>query len=168
MIFGGKFLQSAREGHAFAVAEGMRGFGPTIYAELMSYGRDPWIFQSSIAERLGCSVRTVQRWLHAFREAGLLQCWRGKKRETPPGASGPIRCGFSHRALTQWHHAKGAFLRAVEALKKKRADRALARLQRPQQRNREFVALVREMQARGCTAAEIDAALAERFPPPPE
>ena len=166
MILGGKFKDAAREAYEFARAEGMRGFGPLIHAELTSYGRDPWIFQSSIAERLGCSVRTVQRWLYAFRAAGLLQCWRGKPKETPPGASGPIRCGFSHRALTAWHAAGSAFRRAVENIKAKREARILARAARPRERNRAFVELVKEMQARGCTAAEIDAALAERFPPP--
>jgi hypothetical protein len=168
MIFGGQFKHQAREAYAFAVGEGMRGFGPIIYAELTSYGRDPWIFQSSIAERLGCSVRTVQRWLYAFRAAGLLECWRGKKKEIPPGASGPIRCGFSHRALTAWHAAGSAFRAAVERIKAKREARILARAGRSQARNREFVELVKGMQARGCSAAEIDAALLERFPGPPE
>jgi RNase P protein component len=168
MILGGKFKESGREGYAFAVAEGFRGFGPAIYAELMSYGRDPWIFQSSIAERLGCSVRTVQRWLAAFRALGLLECWRGKKKEIPPGASGPIRCGFSHRSLTAWHAAGSAFRAAVERIKAKREARILARAARPQARNREFVRIVREMQGRGCTPEEIDAALRERFPDPPE
>lgn len=153
MIFGGRFRDAAREAHAFAVAEGMRGFGPVIYAELTSYGRDPWIFQSSIAERLGCSVRTVQRWLHAFREAGLLQCFRGKKREVPPGASGPIRCGFSHRVLTAWHAAKSAFRNAVEEIKARRSARLKARSARAK--------------GQGMTAEEIDHAVQQRYGPGP-
>jgi hypothetical protein len=153
MILGGKFQQSGREGYAFAVAEGFRGFGPMIYAELMSYGRDPWIFQSSIAERLGCSVRTVQRWLHAFRELGLLQCWRGKKREVPPGASGPIRCGFSHRALTAWHAAGSAFRAAVENIKARRAQRLKGRAARARGQN--------------MTPEQIEAEMLKRYGPGP-
>lgn len=153
MIFGGRFRDAAREAYAFAVAEGFRGFGPLVYAELTSYGRDPWIFQSSIAERLGCSVRTVQRWLAAFRAAGLLQCWRGKKSEVPPGAKGPIRCGFSHRALTAWHATGAAFRRAVESIKARREQRLKARSGRAR--------------GQGMTAAEIDAEMAKRYGPGP-
>jgi Homeodomain-like domain len=144
MIFGGKFRESGRQGYAFAVAEGFRGFGPAVYGELMSYGRDPWVFQGSIATALGCSVRTVQRWLAAFRELGLLECWRGKKGETPPGASGPIKCGWSHRSLTAWHHAGEAFRRAVAAKAAKRAERLEARRNGP-------------ARFQGMTAEEIDA-----------
>lgn len=153
MILGGKFQQSGREGYAFAVAEGFRGNGPAIYAELMSYGRDPWIFQSSLAERLGCSVRTIQRWLHRFREAGLLQCWRGKPREVPPGASGPIRCGFSHRALTAWHAAGAAFRKAVESIKARREQRLKGRSERAR--------------GKGMSADEIEREMHKRYGPGP-
>jgi RNase P protein component len=170
MIFGGKFRQSGREGYAFAVAEGFRGFGPAIYGELMSYGRDPWIFQSSIARNLGCSVRTVQRWLATFRALGLLECWRAKPREIPPGLKHPLWCGFSHRSMTAWHAAGAAFRAAVERIQAKREARILARAGTRNARNRAFVAIVKEMQAAGATPAEIDAELSRRFPStgPPE
>lgn len=166
MIFGGKFGHSGREGYAFAVAEGFRGFGPAIYGELMSYGRDPWIFQSSIAQNLGCSVRTVQRWLAAFRALGLLECWRAKPKEVPPGLKHPLWCGFSHRSMTAWHAAGSAFRRAVDAIKAKREARILARQDSRNARNRAFVAIVKEMQARDASPAEIEAELLRRFPPP--
>ena len=153
MIFGGAFKHQAREGYAFAVAEGMRGFGPAIYGELMSWGKNPRIFQSNIAERVGCSVRTVQRWLAQFRELGLLQCWRGKRREVPPGASGPIRCGFSNRAMTAWHAAGAAFRRAVENIQARREQRLKDRAAR----------------ARGqrMTAEQIEAEMLKRYGPGP-
>lgn len=153
MIFGGAFKQQAREGYAFAVAEGMRGFGPAIYGELMSWGKNPWIFQSNIAERVGCKVRTVQRWLHEFRERGLLQCWRGKRREVPPGAKGPIRCGFSNRAMTAWHAAGAAFRKMVENIKARREQRLKDRQARAR--------------GRRMTAEEIEAEMLRRYGPGP-
>lgn len=152
-VFGGRFKDAAKEGYAFALAEGFRGFGPAIYAELMSYGKNPWVYQSSMAESIGCSVRTVQRWLRAFREKGLLQCWRGKKGEVPPGASGPIRCGFSNRAMTAWHAAGTAFRAMVENVKARREQRLKARAAR----------------ARGqkMSAEQIEAKMIERYGPGP-
>lgn len=144
MIFGGAFKRQAREGYAFAVSEGFRGFGPLVYAELMSWGKDAWIFQSTIARKLGCSVRTVQRWLHAFRDSGLLRCWRGKKREIPPGVAHPVTCGFSHRVLTQWAAVGSRFRELREQLAAERARKADERRKR----------------YRPYTAAEIDAELA--------
>ena len=153
MIFGGHFKQSGREGYAFAAAEGFRGFGPAIYGELMSYGRDPWVFQSTIAEAVNCSLRTVARWLQRFREAGLLECWRGGKREIPPGAKAPLKCGWSHRSLTQWHAAGAAFRRAVENIKVRRAERLAARLARAK--------------GKKMSAEQIDAEMFKRYGPGP-
>ena len=128
ILFGGSFQRAAKEGYAFAVGEGFRGFGPLVYAELMSWGKDAWLFQSTIARKLGCSVRTVQRWLHEFRELGLLKCFRGKKGEVPPGVKSPISCGFSHRVLTAWHAAGSRFRELCEEIRLKReAKRAVRR-----------------------------------------
>ena len=152
-LFGGLFQRQAKEGYAFAVAEGFRGFGPLIYAELMSYGRDAWIFQSSIAQKLGCSVRTVQRWLRIFRDSGLLRCWRSKKREKPPGLAHAVTCGFSHRVLTQWAAVGQRFRELREQLAAERARRADERRKR----------------YRPYSAAELDAELARTAgPEPPE
>ncbi len=63
MLFGGPFQSEAKKAYALAVAEGWRGKGPTVYAELVSHGKDPWLFQSSIAQAVGCAVRTwPARW----------------------------------------------------------------------------------------------------------
>lgn len=172
MIFGGPFKLEARKAYAHAVGEGFGGFGPAIYAELFSHGRDPWVFQESIAEALGCSVRTVQRHLRKFREAGWLECWRAKKREIPPGLKKRLPCGWSHRSLTAWHHIGAAFQAACERIAAKRAKRKLAIEASRSARNRAFVEIVRELQALGLTGAELDAELAaqlaRRFPGPPE
>ena len=131
ILFGGRFQQQAKEGYAFAVSEGFRGFGPLVYAELMSWGKDAWLFQSTIARKLGCSVRTVQRWLHAFRESGLLKCFRSKKGEIPPKAQSPISCGFSHRVMTAWHCAGSRFREVCEEIRVKREKRKQERHRRP-------------------------------------
>lgn len=150
MIFGGAFKREAREGYAYAVSEGFRGFGPLVYAELMSWGKDAWLFQSTIARKLGCSVRTVQRWLHEFREIGLLRCFRGKKGEIPPGVKAPISCGFSHRVLTAWHAAGSRFRELCEEIKAKREARRVAR-----------------SRCQGMSAEQIDRELLRRFGPAP-
>lgn len=121
MLFGGPFQSEAKKAYALAVAEGWRGKGPTVYAELVSHGKNPWLFQSSIARVVGCTVRTVQRWLRRMRDEGLLQCWRGKKNEVPPKANGPISCGFSNRAVTAWNAIGERFDELRAELKAKRA-----------------------------------------------
>jgi hypothetical protein len=150
VILGGAFKEQGRQGYAFAVSEGFRGFGPAVYAELMSWGKNPWLFQSSMAKRLGCSVRTVQRWLARYRDAGLLQCFRSKKNETPPGAKGPVSCGFSNRVLTAWRAAGARFDELVSELRERRARR-------------------KALKARGqsMTAEQIDRELVRRYGPDP-
>lgn len=150
ILFGGPFQRQAKEGYAFAVSEGFRGFGPLVYAELMSWGKDPWLWQSTIAAKLGCSVRTVQRWLHAFRELGLLKCYRGKKGEIPPGAKKPITPGFSHRVLTAWHAAGARFRELCEEIRLKREAKRLSR-----------------SRGQGMSAEQIDRELLRRFGPAP-
>jgi len=149
-VFGGAFQREAKEGYAFAVSEGFRGFGPLVYAELMSWGKDAWLFQSTIARKLGCSVRTVQRWLHEFREIGLLRCFRAKKGEVPPGVKHPISCGFSHRVLTAWHSAGSRFRELCEEIKAKREARRVAR-----------------SRCQGMSAEQIDRELHRRYGPAP-
>lgn len=146
-LFGGPYKRQAVEAHATGVAEGWKGFGPAIYGELMSWGRNPWLFQANIARRVGCCVRTVQRWLAFFRDEGLLRCWRGSNRETPPGARGPVTCGFSNRALTAWHAVGERFRELVAQYKAERARKADERKAR---------------RARRWTADEIDAELERR------
>jgi hypothetical protein len=60
---------------------------------------DSWEFARKISERLGFSVRTFQRAMARGKSLGLVRTFRGKKRETPPGADGPIPCGWCHRLV---------------------------------------------------------------------
>lgn len=150
MIFGGPFLTEARKGHALAVDEGWRGYGPMIYAELVSHGKDPWLFQSSIAKAVGCCVRTVQRWLRFFRDEGLLQCFRAKKGEVPKGRQHPVSCGWSHRVLTAWHAIGARFDALREELRQKAAAKAAAR---------------NPARYRGISAEQLDRELAKRYGP---
>ncbi len=150
MIFGGPFQSEAKKAYALAVAEGWRGKGPTVYAELVSHGKDPWLFQSSIAAAVGCTVRTVQRWLRRMREEGLLQCFRAKKGEVPKGRQHPVSCGWSHRVLTAWHAIGSRF----EALRAELAAKHAAK-----------VAARSPARYRGISAEQLDRELAKRYGP---
>lgn len=152
MLFGGPFQSEAKKAYALAVAEGWRGKGPTVYAELVSHGKDPWLFQSSIAQAVGCAVRTVQRWLKRMRDEGLLQCFRNKKGEIPKGAKKPVSCGWSHRVLTAWEAVGKRFDELRAQLAQKRADKLAAR----------------NAGRRRYTAAELDRELAKRYGNGPE
>jgi hypothetical protein len=153
-LFGGPFQSEAKKAYALAVAEGWRGKGPTVYAELVSHGRDPWLFQSSIAQAVGCAVRTVQRWLKRMRDEGLIQTFRAKKGEIPKGREHPVSCGWSHRVLTAWHAIGPKFAELREQLRQKHAAKVAAR----------------NAGRRRYTADEIDRELVKRYgkPPPPE
>jgi hypothetical protein len=151
-LFGGPFQSEAKKAYALAVADGWRGKGPTVYAELVSHGKNPWLWQSTIAAAVGCTVRTVQRWLKRMREEGLLQCWRAKKNEIPPGAKGPITPGYSNRAVTLWHAIGTRFTELRAELAAKAAAKAAKR----------------RAGYRRYTAEEIERELAKRGKPPPD
>jgi hypothetical protein len=148
----GPFKAEAQKAYALAIAEGWRGKGPAVYAELVSHGKDPWLFQSSIAAAHGCVVRTVQRWLRRLRDEGLLQCFRAKKNEIPKGREHPVSCGWSHRVLTVWHTIGPRFAELREQLRQKRAEKQAAR----------------NAGRRRYTADEIDRELAKRYGGKPE
>lgn len=61
--------------------------------------KDNWAFARTFAERCGFSVRTFQRSIAQGKSLGLVLTFRGKKREVPPGAEGPIVCGWCHRIV---------------------------------------------------------------------
>ncbi len=152
MLFGGPFQSEAKKAYALAVAEGWRGKGPVVYAELVSHGKDPWLFQSSIAAAVGCAVRTVQRWLRRMRDEGLLQTFRCKKNEIPKGRTKPITCGWSHRVLTAWEAIGKRFDALREKLRQKRADKAAER----------------NAGRRRYTADELERELVRRYGPEPD
>jgi hypothetical protein len=152
MLFGGPFQSEAKKAYALAVAEGWRGKGPVVYAELVSHGKDPWLFQSSIGAAVGCHVRTVQRWLRRMRDEGLLLTFRNKKGEIPKGMKKPVSCGWSHRVLTAWQAVGTRFEELRAQLAAKRAEKLAAR----------------NAGRRRYTASELDRELAKRYGDKPE
>jgi DNA-binding transcriptional MocR family regulator len=137
------------------------------------------MFRRNLAEKLGCSVRTVQRALTQARAEGLIGVHRAKKTEVPPGCSAPVSCGWSHRYTVGWGKANEAVKQAVDAAKARWIVRhsmppkppaapalAIGRSTMDQRPRSEF-------SGRRMTAAEIDRELArldaERLnKPPPE
>lgn len=85
-----------------------------VIGQLGSF-RDAWVFRRRLAAAVGCSVRTVQRAITQAKELGLIGVARGKKTETPQGASGPVECGWSHRWVIGWGKAGTAVETAVAA-----------------------------------------------------
>lgn len=155
MLFtGGQFKQYGPQGYAYGTGQGWRGYGPAIYGEFLTYGKDAWVFQRTIAAAVGCGVRCVQRWLRRFREEGLVQCWRAKKGENPPNAR--VKNGFwhgwSHRVFTALNVATSHFKARCEEIAAKLAERAAKR----------------RAGYRRYTAEEIDRELEKRGKPPPD
>lgn len=100
----------------------------TVVAFVASF-RDCWAFRRQIARVVGLSVRTVQRALTQAQDLGLIRCARAKLGETPPGARGPVTCGFSHRWTIGWgiagKKAKEKILAAVERARMRRVLRVV-------------------------------------------
>jgi hypothetical protein len=67
-----------------------------VVGQIASF-KDGWVFRSRLADAVGVCVRTVQRGITQARELGMMRTARSKPRERPPGAGGPLVCGFSHR-----------------------------------------------------------------------
>lgn len=106
--------------------------------------RDGWIFRKTIARKLGCSVRTVQRAITQAKSEGLLKAWRAKKNETPdaiiekecrqcgarPGKKCEhkvLTCGWSHRSTVGWGIAGKAVKDAIAAARARWLLRAAAK-----------------------------------------
>jgi|WetSurMetagenome_2_1015567.scaffolds.fasta_scaffold570715_1 DNA-binding transcriptional regulator LsrR (DeoR family) len=115
--------------------------------------RDCWVFQRQIADRLGCSVRTVQRALRQARDLGLIECHRAHKNENAPGLQKPIPCGWSHRWVIGWGLVGEAVSRAIN----------LARLNRMAPKAFRAPKRTREPVPKRWTASEIEEALRRRY-----
>jgi DNA-binding transcriptional MocR family regulator len=80
--------------------------------------KECWAFRKKLADKVGCSVRTVQRALTQARSEGLIGLARAKKTEVPPNwEHGPVTCGWSHRWVIGWGKAGEAARDAVHAAK---------------------------------------------------
>lgn len=126
--------------------------------------KDGWAFRSTLAGRVGCSVRTVGRALEQAKREGLVGVARAKKGERPVGPNGeklaPLHCGWSHRWTIGWGRAGAAVKLAIDTAKAKFMARASVKGK---------VLPERKRPARTWTAEEIEAELARRESrPPPE
>lgn len=143
--------------------------------------RDCWSFRRTLADKVGCSVRTVARALKQGKELGLIDVHRAKKNEVPSGAEGPIPCGWSHRYTVGWGKIGKMVQQAIELARAtrivKQAARAAARESKsgPARESPKASTAARprtEYQRRGWTAQQLDAELAllerERLNKPPD
>ena len=127
--------------------------------------KDCWAFRKTIAKKIGCSVRTVQRGLTQAKELGLIKTFRAKKGEVPPGRKEPLKCGWSHRVVVGWGQAGEAVKQAVDAARARWIVKAATPRVSPPSRGGvdskpRGVAARPEYQRRTWTSAELDAELA--------
>jgi hypothetical protein len=135
---------------------GMTATRALVVGHIASH-RDCWAFRRRIAERIGCSVRTVQRAITQALSLGLVGVARAKKTEVPPGLDRPVECGWSHRWTIGWGRAGAAVKHAIETARAKWMVRVAARTttkpaDSPKRRE--------ARPARTWTADELDAELA--------
>lgn len=136
-----------------AVTSGMTPLRGLVVGCVASY-RDCWMFQSRIAQMLGCSVRTVQRALRQARDLGLIRCHRSKRNERAPGLGEVVPCGWSHRWAVGWGMGTQAAALAVQVARVTRLVPGMFRRRRRPSPP--------EAVARRWTAEEIDDELARR------
>lgn len=104
---------TARVAEARAREAGLSALRAGIIGDIASF-KDGWVFRSKLAAENDCSVRTVQRAITQAKNEGLIGVARAKENEVPPGAAGPIPCGWSHR-WTVGRELAGDELRAAIA-----------------------------------------------------
>jgi hypothetical protein len=141
--------------------------------------RDCWAFRRTIAAKVGCSVRTVQRAITQAKAEGLLKTWRCKKTEKPPAYGTIVPCGWSHRVIIGWGLAGHAIKGAIAAARASFLVRSVARTEKRAERRGDVQTLPRgargsyvfrrgDKPRRTWTADELAAELAEldrRKPP---
>ena len=137
----------ARAAYERARSSGLTVIRSLVIGTIASF-RDGYLFRSTIAGHIGCSVRTVQRAITEAKEGGLIGVARAKKGEIPPGMSTPLACGWSHRWTIGWGQAYEAAVAAVAQTRLARMVKAAVKGTPSQERTR-----------RRWTAEEIDAQL---------
>jgi DNA-binding transcriptional MocR family regulator len=162
----------ARAAYARAREAGLSLARAMVIGAVASF-RDCWMFRRKLAEKLGLSVRTVQRALTQGEAEGLIGKARAKQGEKPPNMPEAIPCGWSHRWTIGWGQAGKLVQSAVAAAK----ARWLIRQVKPVQLPKRPSALDPERparqktpyQRREWTAEQLDAELAklEREHKPP-
>lgn len=124
VLWPGPYASEAHAAFRRATEAGMTTTRSLVVGCVASF-RDCWAFQSKIAARLSCSVRTVQRALRQARELGLIECHRSKRNEKAPGLDTVVPCGWSHRWAIGWGLAKEAAAAAVNVARAMRLVPAL-------------------------------------------
>jgi len=114
----GPHAAEARAAYGRARLAGLRPLHALVIGCIASF-KDAWAFRHTIAAKVGCSVRTVQRAMNAARALGLIQVWRAKKGEVPKGLREPLKCGWSHRITVGFGLAAAAVQAAVAAARVK-------------------------------------------------
>jgi transposase len=149
----------ADQASRWARDDGASAFGQQIAGHYASF-TDAWAFQASIAEAVGCCVRTVQRWIRRFKDRGALKVWPARPGEILPGRTKPFRCWASHRA---WQFG----VAAVERTKVGNLVKDVTKAKKPRAEQRKGTsAELAELQAQNptlSTAELLEAALA-RYP----
>jgi hypothetical protein len=148
----------AVSGYQRARSSGLSPARALAFAQIASF-RDGWVFRTTIAKRIGASVRTVGRAIRQAKDLGLLGTARAKPNEVPPGMSKPLACGWSHRWIIGWGQAGKAVAAAVNAARAKRLTKLAAKGLRP----------VAAPERRRWTAEQLERELeltARRIPPP--
>lgn len=114
----GPSAAEASSAYGRAREAGMSVLRSLVVGQIASF-RQCWAFRRKLAEKVGCSVRTVQRAITQAKAEGLLGTARAKPHEIPPGrdAQGPVACGWSHRWIIGWGKAGTAVRDAVAAAK---------------------------------------------------
>jgi hypothetical protein len=122
----GPAVPEARAAYRRARESGLSAARSLVLGCIASF-RDGWAFRSSLAKHTGLSVRTVQRAITQGKDFGLIGTARAKPDEVPPGAKGPMPCGWSHRWTVGWGQAYEAAKSAVAQTRLARLVKAAAR-----------------------------------------
>ena len=117
-LWPGPHGQEAVKAFHRATDAGMNSLRALVVGCVASF-RDCWMFQRQIAQRLNCSLRTVQRALRQARQLGLVECHRSKRHENAPGLGKPVECGWSHRWAVGWGLVGDAVKQAVNIARAK-------------------------------------------------
>lgn len=157
---------------------GVSSLRALVLGQVASF-RDCWTFRKNIAQKVGCSVRTVARAFRQGKELGLIAVHRAKPNEIPTGLETPVPCGWSHRFTVGWGQVGKRIQQAIELARATRIVRQAAKaaavrpavyVKGPTATN-ERAAPRTQYQRRNWTAQQLDAELAllerERLNKPP-
>lgn len=96
----GKSHRKGDEAYRIALADGLSPFRAQVAGHVASFP-DAWVPRATIAEMIGCCVKTVQRGLNQLKELGRVRIWPAPPTEVLPGRTKPLRFWASHR-VWQW------------------------------------------------------------------